>query len=936
MHMAAEGSDRAPELSDDQAAPEALRHVRSLVRQLSSQLKRPAEADDATRAAGVGESAEGSNSDGNHRAKRVCHERLPHVLEGLASVERMLAKIGEELEVGCGTFRSGAEVEQALASSARLCKQKRVLRVVTLRCQRLLQCLSDSKQAEGKCAPPSHSLGVAPPVSHLRNRPDVPSASPCENAPRPPGAAGLAFLRSAIDGARRWMPLGSYGKEPFPSGNPSDIEDVSPLNVSTLPDGRRVLLLFCSPLRAPLDCTVEMSNLQKAGLLPLSPAPMQGGSFDDLRKALRGVQPHILWFAGHGDARQADGRRTLGFSSDSGEIELFDPVSVAHELRPYLPIFGGNLECIVLNACSTGGCAPAHDPAEARLGDLLKQCGAPSVICWGSPADNSACAAFAAGLGAALTQTGDAVPGSVLSGYSEAYQRGKREILAVKMAGAQPGVQTQRYELVDPTDEARVVQPAESPPRPRREVYRVRSGPGVGRVAAGVPRLLENAGTIDTTRASGRRAMHGHPHGKGSSAGGLRGSALLVAVLVVVITAALGSLWLVAEASPSHAGFSTPRRFIAVDQLGHLHLDRGALEALRAAPSPVCVLSVAGPTREGKSTLVNAMMAALRKGVVERGWEDFSWFGTRTDGVATDGAASAGWMWLSGPLNRASMNATAGEATCGSVMLVDTAGITGNAADAGYGSHFGVQDASGANAPFQLAPSDAEAAQQRLLSFLLLTSSRVVMSLRRQPRVDLLERLVAAAAAAIAVRPPTATDLLSSSLGSGGREDVEARGCTSADCSAALPPPASVAIAGGPTSLAGAGAELMMLLRDSNAQLSEGVKRLTDRQVLEQWLPGPAGAAVDASVKAWQLHELAPPGAADLDALDRLGPHGYAAAHLSPAGDQVSSWGSMLYKTADALTIALRAPHGWDGLVAEDGQALASWMEHAVGSLNQM
>ena len=44
----------------------------------------------------------------------------------------------------------------------------------------------------------------------------------------------------------------------------------------------------------------------------------------------------------------------------------------------------------------------------------------------------------------------------------------------------------------------------------------------------------------------------------------------------------------------------------------------------------------------------------------------------------------------------------------------------------------------------------------------------------------------------------------------------------------------------------------------------------------------------------------------------------------------------MLYKTADALTIALRAPHGWDGLVAEDGQALASWMEHAVGSLNQM
>ena len=80
--------------------------------------------------------------------------------------------------------------------------------------------------------------------------------------------------------------------------------------------------------------------------LRTAPPPTQGGSFDELRHALRIVRPHVLWFAGHGDARQTDGRRTLGFSSSRGDVELFDPVSVAYELRPYLPLSGGNLECV--------------------------------------------------------------------------------------------------------------------------------------------------------------------------------------------------------------------------------------------------------------------------------------------------------------------------------------------------------------------------------------------------------------------------------------------------------------------------------------------------------------------------------------------------------------------------------------------------------------
>jgi len=338
-----------------------------------------------------------------------------------------------------------------------------------------------------------------------------------------------------------------------------------PLNVCVLPNGKRALLMFCSPVCAPLDCTLEVRGLQTAGLLRTSPPPMRGGSFEDLRHALYAVQPHLLWFAGHGDARlgEGDGRRTLGFSASDGVLETFDPVAIALEVQPHLPLFGGCLECIVLNACCTGG----KDASEGRLGDLLHQMGAPSVVCWGSPADNVACAYFAAGMGAALMQrstrppaahdgaghasakgandddaasyaSADDAPRSI---YASAFERGKRNVCAVPMSSAVPGARTQRFMFVDPTDPTKVIQPADvaAGHAEPRALYRVRSGVGAGRVAAGLPILLENASLTDAGARPVRRRVP-------TAAEGTPGTAPRLLWGIALVGIALGGLALLA------------------------------------------------------------------------------------------------------------------------------------------------------------------------------------------------------------------------------------------------------------------------------------------------------------------------------------------------------------------------------------------------------
>ena len=215
---------------------------------------------------------------------------------------------------------------------------------------------------------------------------------------------------------------------------------LSPLNRATLPDGRRALLMFCSPTVAPLDTSREVTALRDASLLAADTPVVQGGSLDALRRALREWRPHLFWFAGHGDVGLSDEQRTLGFSGSDGTLQLFDPLTLASELRAHIPLQvtrrhrhrhtnrhtstithllpiplqGGSLECVVLNACCSGG-------SLGTLGDLLVRCGVPSVVSWGSRAHNDASALFARGFAAA------AVSGE---GYTEAYEAGRACIVA--------------------------------------------------------------------------------------------------------------------------------------------------------------------------------------------------------------------------------------------------------------------------------------------------------------------------------------------------------------------------------------------------------------------------------------------------------------------------------------------------------------------------
>jgi hypothetical protein len=50
----------------------------------------------------------------------------------------------------------------------------------------------------------------------------------------------------------------------------------------------------------------------------------------------------------------ADGAGTLGFSGADGSLQLVSPAAIAAELRQHVPLHGGCLECVVLNACSSG------------------------------------------------------------------------------------------------------------------------------------------------------------------------------------------------------------------------------------------------------------------------------------------------------------------------------------------------------------------------------------------------------------------------------------------------------------------------------------------------------------------------------------------------------------------------------------------------------
>ena len=260
-------------------------------------------------------------------------------------------------------------------------------------------------------------------------------------------------------------------------------------STGTLRDGRRFAAIFCSPKRVPLEYHREAEQMLEAGVLNHDADLSQGATLATLEALMNEVDPHILWFVGHGDAKLS-GQRTLCWTTESGDIQLLDPRTCADLLLRHIPTRGGSLECVVTNSCCT---ASDSTTIIARL----HAGGLPVAIGWSSKVLDVAGPSFALGFLRGLQQG---------SSYSDAFALATAEVtkqmqepdgLHMLKTASNPHIgvaASQRFELVDP-DSSVVVQPAEVTPRGNlhpKWLFRVRQGQtGEGRIAVGVPVFKE-------------------------------------------------------------------------------------------------------------------------------------------------------------------------------------------------------------------------------------------------------------------------------------------------------------------------------------------------------------------------------------------------------------------------------------------------------------
>ena len=285
---------------------------------------------------------DGNSASGD--AKRRCRAVLQLAVDELEALQHAFRPLPFAPPPNLGD--AGAPVPRPTIKDS--AARRRTIRLLQRRCVRLAARLGDGgRRAKGaedepewlKSAAARLSPSVDPAAGHTdphRGSPTLDGPPPPKALPPPAASAAPGVLGRAAAAARTLL----SGEVKAAGG-----AGLSPLNRATLPDGRRALLMFCSPTVAPLDTSREVTALRDASLLAPDVAVVQGGSLDALRRALREWRPHLFWFAGHGDVGLSDEQRTLGFSGSDGTLQLFDPLTLASELRAHIPLQGGSHVC---------------------------------------------------------------------------------------------------------------------------------------------------------------------------------------------------------------------------------------------------------------------------------------------------------------------------------------------------------------------------------------------------------------------------------------------------------------------------------------------------------------------------------------------------------------------------------------------------------------
>ncbi|HLB71702.1 MAG TPA: CHAT domain-containing protein [Candidatus Methanoperedens sp.] len=157
---------------------------------------------------------------------------------------------------------------------------------------------------------------------------------------------------------------------------PEHPQPIQPLSV-TLP--LRILGMVVSPIDLPrLDINIEkqrveesLKNLQENGLVELT--WLEGQTWRDLQKAMRGGPWHIFHFVGHGGFDRSAGEGIIALADGEGRMRPFSATELSRLLADHYP-----LRLVILNSCE--GARGSDRDLTSSTASILVRRGIPAVL----------------------------------------------------------------------------------------------------------------------------------------------------------------------------------------------------------------------------------------------------------------------------------------------------------------------------------------------------------------------------------------------------------------------------------------------------------------------------------------------------------------------------------------------------------------------------